>query len=136
MIPYYLDTRCPGNPRLVRRSNNGHPTSFNTALGTAVAIDGENLQFTYDLVDVSTIRRTCSCAADYLRPAPQPECVLAGADSKINIVLMAPFDQPAPGRTSVFRNTLTSQVSLRGMAFVDEYWRRSDDLVSGLADQH
>ena len=28
---------------------------------------------------------------------------------------------PLPGKTTVFRNMLTSQVSLRGMAFVDEY---------------
>ena len=52
MITYYLDIRpCPYHPRLVRRINNGHPTTFNNALGTAVAIDIENLQFTYDIVD-------------------------------------------------------------------------------------
>ena len=51
MISYYLDTTVADHPRLVRRINNGHPTAFNNALGTAVAIDIENLQFTYDLVD-------------------------------------------------------------------------------------
>ena len=44
MISYYLDnTTTPGSPRLVRRINNGHPTTFNNNLGTAVAIDIENL---------------------------------------------------------------------------------------------
>ena len=51
MISYYLDTTVPNHPRLVRRINNGHPTTFNNTLGTAVAIDIENLQFTYDLAD-------------------------------------------------------------------------------------
>ena len=45
MITYYLDaTIDPRHPRLVRRINNGHPTTFNNTLGTAVAMDIENLQ--------------------------------------------------------------------------------------------
>ena len=50
MITYYLDaTIDPRHPRLVRRINNGHPTTFNNALGTAVAMDIENLQLSYDI---------------------------------------------------------------------------------------
>jgi hypothetical protein len=44
MITYYSMRRPdPAHPRLVRRINNGHPTTFNNTLGTAVAIDIENL---------------------------------------------------------------------------------------------
>ena len=39
MISYYLDTTVSAHPRLVRRVNNGHETTFNNASGTAVAID-------------------------------------------------------------------------------------------------
>src|SRR5690606_38119183 len=52
MISYYLDAVTdPQRPRLVRRLNNGHPTLFDNTLGTAVAFNIENLQFTYDLAD-------------------------------------------------------------------------------------
>ena len=62
MITYYLDnTTTPGRPRLVRRINNGHETipgagapAFDNTLGTAVALDIENLRFTYDLTDGAT----------------------------------------------------------------------------------
>jgi hypothetical protein len=123
MISYYLDSTVAGHPRLVRRINNGHETAFNNTLGTAVAIDMENLQFTYDLVDGQTNPSNVQfVAGDYLatgacspNPCSQPQI------RKINIVLMGRSANPMPGRTTVFRNMLTSQVSLRGMAFVDEY---------------
>ncbi len=55
MISYYLDnTTSPGRPRLVRRINNGHETGFSNLLGTAVALDIEDLRFTYDLTDGAT----------------------------------------------------------------------------------
>ena len=37
------------HPRLVRRVNNGHPTTFDNDLGTAVALDAVDLQFAYDI---------------------------------------------------------------------------------------
>jgi len=54
MVTYYLDASVAEHPRLVRRINNGHPMTFDNTLGTAVAIDVENLQFTYDLADGAT----------------------------------------------------------------------------------
>ena len=56
MVTYYIDnaTTDTARPRLVRRMNNGHPTTFDNNLGTAVAFDIENLQITYDLSDGST----------------------------------------------------------------------------------
>ena len=96
MISYYLDTTVPNHPRLVRRINNGHPTTFNNALGTAVAIDIENLQFTYDLADgVTNPSNVQFVAADYTATgACNAECVLAGADSKSQHRADGAIDQP------------------------------------------
>jgi hypothetical protein len=123
MISYYLDSTVAGHPRLVRRVNAGHPTTFNNTLGTAVAIDIENLQFTYDLVDgVNNPSNVQFVSNDYLTSgACTPNACSQAQIRKINIVLMARSPNPLPGGTFVFRNTLTTQVSLRGMAFVDEY---------------
>jgi type II secretory pathway pseudopilin PulG len=123
MISYYLDTTVSLHPRLVRRVNNGHPTTFNNALGTAVAMDIENLQFTYDLLDGQTNPSNVQfVATDYTASgACTPNPCSQVQIRKINIVIMGRSTNPMPGNTKVFRNVLTSQVSLRGMAFVDEY---------------
>ena len=86
------------HPRLVRRINNGHQTTFNNTLGTAVAIDIENLQFTYDLLDGSTTRRTCaSWRPTTRRRAPcNPNPCSQVQIRKINIVLTG-RRQPAAG---------------------------------------
>jgi hypothetical protein len=124
MISYYVDGETdPKHPRLVRRVNNGHPTSFDNNSGTAVALDIENFQLTYDIsngtgnpggVEMTdpdqTIVGTCSpapCAATQVR--------------KVNVLLTGRSTNGANTTTRVLRNTLQSQVSLRGMAFVDEY---------------
>ena len=123
MISFYLDnTTTPGRPRLVRRINNGHPTSFSNTLGTAVALDIENLQFSYDINDgaanPSNVRFTAAdlngtgvCAPDACSPTQI---------RKVNIVLTA---RSATGAQQLraYRNTLQSQVALRGMALVNEY---------------
>lgn len=122
MITYYLDgTTDPARPRLVRRVNNGSPTVFdNDTLGTAVAMDVENLQFTFDIVDGETnpanVRMTAQDRDGTGRC--NPNACEETQIRKVNIVLS--------GRTrnmdnGVVRNMLTSQVSFRGMAFVDEY---------------
>jgi prepilin-type N-terminal cleavage/methylation domain-containing protein len=123
MISYYLDTSVPLHPRLVRRINNGHPTTFNNVLGTAVALDIENLQFTYDLVDgVSNPSNVAFVAADYTTSgACSPNACSQVQIRKVNVVMMGRSPNPLPGKSTVYRNTLQSQVSLRGMAFVDEY---------------
>lgn len=123
MISYYIDNSVAGHPRLSRRVNNGHPTAFNNALGTAVAIDMENLQFTYDVVDgVNNPSNVSFTSGDYTTAgACNPNACSQSQIRKINIVLMGRSTNPMPGKTSVYRNMLTSQVSLRGMAFVDEY---------------
>lgn len=122
MIGYYLDaTTDPMRPRLVRRVNNGSPTEFdNLSLGTAVALDVENLQFTYDIVDGETnpanVRMTGQDRDGSGRCNPNA-CDEAQI-RKVNIVLAGRTQR---GDHGTVRNMLTSQVSFRGMAFVDEY---------------
>jgi hypothetical protein len=123
MISYYLDTLVPDHPRLVRRMNNGHKTTFDNTLGTAVAIDVENLQFTYDVADGNTNPTNVKfVAADYLTTgACTPDPCYQNQIRKVNVVLTGRSGNLKARQGRVFRNTLNSQVSLRGMAFVDQY---------------
>jgi hypothetical protein len=124
MITYYLDaTTDAAHPRLVRRVNNGHATTFSNTLGNAVAIDIENLQFSFDLVDGLTnpanVRLDAADRAGTGRCAP--EACVETQIRKVNIALTGRSQNAANRTNRAFRNTLTSQVSYRGMAFVDEY---------------
>ena len=121
MISYYLDTTVANHPRLVRRINNGHPTSFNNTLGTSVATDIEGLSFTYDLADGPTMVRFT-----------QPDLSGGGGGAcggpcsvnmirKINVSLTGRSANAAATKTKAYRNTLTSQISLRGMSFFNVY---------------
>jgi hypothetical protein len=123
MISYYLDATVANHPRLVRRINNGHPTTFNNALGTAVAIDIENLQLTYDLADGNNNPSNVSfVAADYTTSgACNPNACTQSQIRKVNIALTGRSNNNFARQNRLFRNTLNSQVSFRGMAFVDEY---------------
>ncbi len=122
MIGYYLDaTTDPMRPRLVRRVNNGSAEEFdNDTLGTAVAMDVENLQFTYDIVDgednPANVRMTVQDRDGSGRCNPNA-CDEAQI-RKVNIVLSGRTQR---GDHGAVRNMLTSQVSFRGMSFVDEY---------------
>jgi type II secretory pathway pseudopilin PulG len=125
MISYYLDdTTTPGRPRLVRRVNNGHETDFdNNKYGTAVALDVEYLKFTYDLNDGATnpggvrfvaadLTTSGACAPDDCSPTQI---------RKVNVTLTGRSLSTTSAQPKVYRNTLTSQVALRGMALVNEY---------------
>lgn len=124
MVTYYLDaTTDPAHPRLMRRINNGDPMNFSNQYGNAVAIDIENLQFTFDLVDGNTnpanVRMTADDRAGIGRCAPNPcnETQIR----KVNIALTGRSQNAVNRSKRAYRNTLSSQVSFRGMAFVDEY---------------
>jgi hypothetical protein len=124
MITYYLDnTTTPGSPRLVRRINNGHPTTFNNNLGTAVAIDIENLQFSYDINDGGANPGNVEfVAADLAATGPcAPDPCSPTQIRKINITMTARSQNVNQPRARVYRNTLNSQVALRGMALVNDY---------------
>jgi prepilin-type N-terminal cleavage/methylation domain-containing protein len=123
MISYYLDNVIPGRPRLVRRINNGSATTFDNTSGVAVALDIENLQFTFDVADGATnpsnVRFTAADLAGTGACAPNPCNV--NQIRKVNILLTGRSRNASQLNGKMFRNSLNSQVSLRGMAFVDEY---------------
>jgi hypothetical protein len=124
MVTYYIDaTTDPKHPRLVRRINNGHPTTFNNTLGTAVALDIEDLQLTYDIsngtnnpgnVEMTSTDQSVSGAC-------APAACAATQIRKVNVMLTGRSVNAVNQNMRSFRNSLQSQVSLRGMAFVDEY---------------
>ena len=112
MISYYIDaTTNPNRPRLVRRINNGDPDVLDNDLGTAVALDIENLQFSYDIVVGTTVQSNVEAPAD-------PSQI-----RKVNVTLSARSKNATFGSGSarVHRNTLNTQISLRGMALADNY---------------
>jgi hypothetical protein len=124
MISYYLDnTTTPGQPQLVRRVNNGHPTTFDNTLGTTVAVDVEHLNFTYDMNDgaanpsgvrfvTADLDGTGACDPDACSPTQI---------RKVNVTLSARSRNATNPQAQAFRNTLASQVALRGMALVNDY---------------
>jgi prepilin-type N-terminal cleavage/methylation domain-containing protein len=124
MISYYIDNVTdPLRPRLVRRMNNGHATTFDNTLGTAVAFDVENLQVTYDLADGVTnpanVRMIAADLGILGRCAPNP--CSPNNIRKVNIVLAGRSKVPTKGTRQFLRNRLQTQVSLRSLAFVDRY---------------
>ena len=124
LISYYIDNVTdPTRPRLVRRVNNGHPTTYNNTLGTAVAFDVENLQISYDLVDgVNNPTGVKFTAADYDGSgACNPDPCSPNQIRKVNLTLTGRSRQPMQQTRQFFRNTLTTQVSLRSMSFIDRY---------------
>jgi type II secretory pathway pseudopilin PulG len=125
MITYYLDaTIDPRHPRLVRRINNGHPTTFNNNLGTAVAMDIENLQLSYDISNGTNNPGNVKMVAADLTTAGacNPVACAPTQIRKMNIALSGRNRNVGNNKTAMaLRNTLQSQVALRGMAFVDRY---------------
>jgi prepilin-type N-terminal cleavage/methylation domain-containing protein len=125
MITYYIDTvTTPGRPRLVRRMNNGHPTTFSNTLGTAVAFDVENLEISYDLADgaanPTNVRMTAVDIAGGVGAAVGCPCDVERI-RKVNMTLSARARRPMRGTQQIYRNSLRTQVSLRSLAFVDRY---------------
>lgn len=121
MISYYLDTTVPRHPRLVRRINNGHPTSFDNTLGTAVANDVEGLGFTYDLGDGGpTMVRFVSADLAAGGACGASACSV-NMIRKINVSLTGRSPNGGTSGAKAYRNTLTSQISLRGMSFFNQF---------------
>jgi prepilin-type N-terminal cleavage/methylation domain-containing protein len=124
LISYYLDaTTDPNRPRLVRRVNNGSATTYDNSSGTAVAFDVENLQITYDLVDgINNPAWVKMNAADLAGTgACSPNPCSPNNIRKINISISGRSRTTMRQTRQYFRNTLTTQVSLRSMSFMDKY---------------
>ena len=105
MVTYYLDyTTDPATPRLIRRINNN--------AGQVVGLVLENLQFSYDLVDGVT------------NPTNVKSPVAPNSNNqirKVNIFLSGRTDSVIRNTNTYLRHSLTTQVSLRSLAFVNRY---------------
>jgi hypothetical protein len=124
LVTYYVDTSINAErPRLVRRINNGNAFTFDNTLGTTVAFDVPDLQFSFDIsngtgnpggVEMIAADRngTGACA---------PAACAPTQIRKVNVEAKGRSQNRLPPANTYFHNTLKSQVSLRGMAFVDKY---------------
>jgi hypothetical protein len=103
--------------------NNGDPTTFNNNLGTAVAFDIEGLQISYDLADgVSNPANVKMVAADLLPTGGcSPSACSPNQIRKVNLLMAARSKSVLKSNRQFLRNRLLSQVSLRSLAFVDNY---------------
>jgi prepilin-type N-terminal cleavage/methylation domain-containing protein len=102
MITYYIRTGADGTPQLVRRANYGPER--------VIAIGIENLQLSWDLVNGVN------------NPINQEDFAgeAEGQIRKANVYMSASSRQPGPSEQAL-RGSLTTQVSLRSMAFVSRY---------------
>jgi prepilin-type N-terminal cleavage/methylation domain-containing protein len=123
MISYYLDTTDPAHPRLVRRVNNGDPFTFDNTSGSTVAFDIDNLQISYDIANAANNPANVRfVAADYTTAgACAPNKCSVNQIRKVNITLSARSRDVFAPTKKFFHNALSTQISLRGMAFINEY---------------
>jgi type II secretory pathway pseudopilin PulG len=124
MITYYIDAVTdPARPRLVRRINNGSATTYDNTAGTALAFDIENLQISYDLVDgvgnPAEVKMTAADQGGTGRCSPNP--CSPNQIRKINVTVTGRSRTTMRQTRQFLRNTLTTQVSLRSMSFIDRY---------------
>ena len=104
MITYYVDDSTPDSPRLMRVVNNGTPRP--------IALEIEDLQITYDLVDGVT------------NPSGVDEPTAPNSAAqirKVNLVLASRSHKKQRITGQYQRQSLTTQVSLRSLSFFDRY---------------
>lgn len=104
LITYYLDATNPDSPRLMKISNH------NSA--RPVALDVEDLQLTYDLVD------------GYLNPANVDTPIAPNSPAqirKVNVTLMTRSLDRYKTTGEFAYQSLKTQVSLRSLSFTDRY---------------
>ena len=105
LITYYIDTTTdPTMPRLIRRINN-QP-------GQTVALVIEDLQLTYDLVDGVTN----PTGVDTPTAPNSPNQI-----RRANVYVEGRSSAQVSNTKNYLRRTLTTQVSLRSLSFVDRY---------------
>jgi prepilin-type N-terminal cleavage/methylation domain-containing protein len=105
LVTYYLDfTTDPATPRLIRRINN-RP-------GEAVALVLEDFQLSYDLVD--GVSNPTNIDTPIAPNSPNQI-------RKANLFLSGRSSSVVRNTGEFLRRTLTTQVSLRSLSFVDRY---------------
>ncbi len=124
MITYYLDnTLDPTTPRLIRHMNWGDPAAAVNRRGQTVAFAIENLQFTYDMLDgvtnPSSVRMVAADLTNAGACAPSP--CSPNQIRKVNLFIAGRSAQVFSETNRFFRDTLSTQVSLRSLALVDRY---------------
>jgi prepilin-type N-terminal cleavage/methylation domain-containing protein len=124
MITYYLDNTLDATtPRLIRHMNWGDPNAAVNARGRTVAFAIENLQITYDMVDgvgnPSNVRMVAADLTTAGACAPRP--CSPNQIRKVNVFVAGRSMERFSATRRFFRNTLSTQVSLRSLALVDRY---------------
>jgi hypothetical protein len=105
LVTYYLDTTTdPATPRLIRRINGGP--------GEVLALVLEDLQLSYDLADGVTNPTNIKTPV-----APNSPNQIR----KVNILLSARSNSLIRNTGEYLRRSLTTQVSLRSLSFIDRY---------------
>jgi hypothetical protein len=107
MVTYYLDNTNASGPRLMRQVN------FFTPEPVAESI--EALWITYNFVNGAACGAVCSN-----QPIP-PAGMNANQMMSTNIFLGARSDAPFTWTKQTFRDNLIAQISLRGLAFTNEF---------------
>ena len=104
LVTYYIDASDPESPRLMKIINKGS--------ARPVALDVEDLQITYDLVD------------GYMNPAGVDAPVAPNAPAqirKVNLTLMTRSRDRYETTGEYAYQALKTQVSLRSLSFIDRY---------------
>ena len=104
MMTYFVDDSVADSPRLMRVMNNESPRP--------VAMEIEDLQLTYDLVDGST---NPSAVAEPVAPYSEHQI------RKANLAIQSRSYKVHQVTDQYQRHLLTSQVSLRNLSFFDRY---------------
>jgi prepilin-type N-terminal cleavage/methylation domain-containing protein len=107
MVTYYLDNTNPAGPRLMRQVN------FFPAKPVAESI--EAFWITYNFVN------GVACGAACSNQAIPPAGMTANQMMSANLFLGARADKSFSWSKQTFRDNLTAQVSLRGLAFTNEF---------------
>jgi hypothetical protein len=123
MISYYIDsTTNPSCPQLIRQVNYpGYPSAAPVNPPQPIGDCIENLSFSYDITGSSAPAGTYT-----IGPGDAPTPISPDSPSQIravNVTLEARSEYPftgAPG-SDYFHNSLSTQVSVRSMSFVNDF---------------
>lgn len=124
MISYYLDNTIDvTTPRLMRHMNWGDPAVAVNRRARTVAFAVESLQFSYDMLDGVTNPSNVRMVALDLTAAGActPNPCSPNQIRKVNLSIAGRSTQRLSSNRQFFRNSLTTQVSLRSLALVDRY---------------
>jgi prepilin-type N-terminal cleavage/methylation domain-containing protein len=124
MISYYLDNTIDvTTPRLMRHMNWGNPAVALNQRARTVAFAIDNLQISYDMVDgVDNPANVRMVAADLTTSgACNPTVCSPNQIRKVNVFLAGRSTETFSVTKRFFRNSLSTQVSLRSLALVDRY---------------